>query len=116
MKKVTRKHITKENHESIKLLQAAKLSIPQATKVTGRSYSTIKKVYETDSYKEYKVKAAPRKRVAVTPILTPLKDERPQEDTQLILSKLDQISTCLNTLLDVIQDKEAKANTSFWKR
>lgn len=110
MKKITRKRVTKEDFESIKLLQEAHLNISQTMKVTGRSYNTVKKVYDADTHEEYLAKPV---KIVVAPPTLP---ERPVEDTELIITKLNQIATCLNTLLEVIKDKEAKANASFWRR
>jgi hypothetical protein len=113
MSKQGKKHLTEFEFDNLKLMQAAKLRMAQVVKITGRSHATISRVFANDTFKGYK-ELTRRKKEVTLPKLTA--GVRPLEDTELIVSKLTTIETLLNQLLEVIQDKESKANAAFWRR
>lgn len=49
-----RPRFTEEEYDKIKLLQHAKVGMKNTLKITGRSYSTISRVYRSDNFEEYR--------------------------------------------------------------
>lgn len=120
-KQATKKYLTQPEFSTIKALQEVNLPIGQVVKVTNRSYNTVKSVFEHDTLEAHK-QAIKQRGLAYKSVLLPseaataLAPKLPVEDYELLLSKITNIETCLNTLLDIFQGREAKANVAFWKR
>lgn len=113
---VKRPYVREAEYEQIKLMQNAKLTVVQVTKVTKRSYHTINRIFKSKDFKDYKEiqRAVTIAREAPKPSIK--EAERPVEDTALILQRLGNIENSLKTLTEIFRDKEAKANVAFWKR
>lgn len=109
------KRLTEKEFKNIKLLQQAGLNASQAADVTKRSSGLTSMVYRCDTlkdYKQYRQKLTHKSKAeAVAPAPSVV-----GEDAHLILDRLKTIEDCLNQLLHIIEDKEAKANASFWRR
>lgn len=112
------KRLSEAEFNKIKKLQDAGLSVGVTVKVTGRSWSSVHGVYNASSLKEYRSKnAAARRRYPSTNKAEANTDNvRPAEDMELVISKLNNLESCMNELLQIFRDKEAKANVAFWKR
>lgn len=121
------KKITESEFNNIKLLQQAGLNKSKASAVTKRSWGSIDSAFKSKDYTGYLEQIAQNtaRIKAQKELKTPQPEEeqpqetaspRPVEDTELLLTKVTNIENCLNELLTIFRDKEAKANVLFWRR
>lgn len=111
-----KKNLSKKEFANIKLFQKAGLSTKQIADVTSRSKGTIGVVSHFDDIEAYREHNRQRGLKALKPANEVVQKASPHEDISLVLEKLGAIGYCMNQLLDIIKDKEAKANVAFWKR
>jgi len=109
------RNVTAKDFETIKALIGLNLSARAISEVTGRSPTLVSVIKKVDSYKAYKQQNA--ERIAKSANHDPaLPNPVVQEDMATIMQKLTSLEKCFNDLLKIFQEKEAKANVTFWKR
>lgn len=123
MKSNKRKHLTESEFKQIKKLQDAGLSVSLTAKIVGRSGGAVASIFKADSLKQHRELQAKSRRKYLKPGQVvpfdgkpPVVAQRPDEDDDRLMQKMTNIETCLNELLVIFKDKEAKANVAFWRR
>lgn len=129
--------LLEQEYDAMKLLQNAGVSYSKAATALGRSASTIHAVYRSNSYEDYrnavkirlnglherrKAKSLSQETVETAQNIVE-QDARLIDTLALLNSKLDsmlenqkQVESALQAIVDIMHDKEAKANIAFWKR
>jgi len=123
------KHLNAQEYDKIKAYYADGFKSQDIARVTGRSHTTLSYIKNSENFQAYiayvrklnnKYKPKPLSKPGVPGVATSPLGERTLAPKDLpdaaLYSRLGNVESLLETLVAILQEREAKANVAFWKR